>query len=158
MKRFQSDLNDKLDQAISNLSPNYTRDGWQIRKSHLGCRRQQSHTDFEPRGGILEVPSTEVPLAAILALEDRTKLVAWPGFIGYDFEGFSREGGQVFEFNAGDLLIFRGDLVHAGSEYPDRENVRLHCFIDNANVSRENNRTFIVKDGQESIRSIESVE
>jgi hypothetical protein len=145
MQKFKQRLDAELDPIVSNLSPNFVRDEWQILFSAPGCKRQQSHTDYEPRGGILDVGHEEMPLAAVLALEDQTNLVVWPNFIGYDFEGFDRENGEVAEFNAGDLLIFRGDLVHAGAGYPDRSNVRLHCFIDNQNVDRKNNRTFIVK-------------
>lgn len=145
MKRFTSQLNSELDQLLSSLSDNYVRDDWQILISKEGCKRQPSHTDYEPDGGVLEVPDREVPLAAVLALEDRTNLVVWPNFINYDFDGFDQDKGELAEFNAGDLLIFRGDLVHAGAEYPDRENVRLHCFVDHKDVDRRNNRTHLVK-------------
>ena len=45
------------------------------------------------------------------------------------------------EMNKGDLFLFRGDLVHAGSEY-DKSNIRLHCFMDRD--YRKPNRTWLI--------------
>jgi hypothetical protein len=44
---------------------------------------------------------------------------------------------------AGDAVLFRGDLVHAGSEY-SKANVRLHIYLDSPVVPRDPNRTWII--------------
>ena len=39
---------------------------------------------------------------------------------------------KTVTLNAGDVLIFRGDLVHAGSAHSSDEvtNVRIHCYLE----------------------------
>jgi ectoine hydroxylase-related dioxygenase (phytanoyl-CoA dioxygenase family) len=43
----------------------------------------------------------------------------------------------------GDVLIFRPDLIHAGSSYSE-ENLRLHVYLDSLEITRPANRTFII--------------
>ena len=43
--------------------------------------------------------------------------------------------------NAGDLIIFRGDLSHAGAAY-EEDNVRVHVYIDSPLYPREPGETF----------------
>ena len=45
--------------------------------------------------------------------------------------------------NKGDIVIFRCDFVHSGSGY-DKENIRLHCYLDSKTVLRDPNRTFLI--------------
>lgn len=45
----------------------------------------------------------------------------------------------------GDVLIFRGDAVHAGSAYPTKPNMRLHCYIDSPLLRRPKNKTYILE-------------
>jgi|LakMenEpi03Aug12_release.lakeMendotaPanAssembly.Ray.scaffolds.fasta_scaffold5816299_1 hypothetical protein len=51
---------------------------------------------------------------------------------------------EIKKLNKGDIFIFRGDLVHAGSSYK-KSNIRLHCFLDSSLVHRDSNRTWKVK-------------
>jgi len=51
---------------------------------------------------------------------------------------------QIVTMAKGDILYFRGDLVHAGASY-DRENFRLHCFMDSPSVKRVKNRTWLIE-------------
>jgi hypothetical protein len=44
----------------------------------------------------------------------------------------------------GDILFFRGDLIHAGSAYAEA-NVRLHMYLDHPMAPRDANRTWIVR-------------
>ena len=56
-----------------------------------------------------------------LSLQDNTKLVVYP---------FDKGGEEVpLTLNAGDIVIFRGDLVHTGAAY-DACNLSLHLYID----------------------------
>ncbi len=142
MKRFTNLLDHQIKEIISSER---VKSNWIVLHSKKGCRRQQAHTDYEPTGGILEVPNEDIPLAAVLALEDNTKLVVWPGSIGFDFTDFKENDGIELVFNAGDLVVFRGDLVHAGAAYQE-ENIRLHCYLDHKDVDRKNNRTLLVKE------------
>ena len=62
------------------------------------------------------------PLGALLALEEGTKLAV---------HGI----GDVL-LQRGDCLVFDGDLVHAGSAYPDAPNTRVHVYLDVPTVER----------------------
>lgn len=61
-----------------------------------------------------------MPLAAIVALQDGTRLHVWSFDTGKE---------EAVTLDEGDVIVFRGDLGHAGSEY-DEENWRLHIYID----------------------------
>ena len=66
-------------------------------------------------------PWGDAHLAMIVALQDGTRLPIYP---------FDRGGERdVVELNAGDVFLFRGDLVHIGAEYRSL-NIRIHSYID----------------------------
>ena len=44
-----------------------------------------------------------------------------------------------------DVLVFRGDVVHAGSWY-EQENLRIHAYVDVEGASRRANVTYIIRD------------
>jgi hypothetical protein len=46
---------------------------------------------------------------------------------------------KTISLNQGDILIFRGDLIHAGSEYLE-ENYRIHIFYDSKFLNHISNR------------------
>ncbi len=58
-----------------------------------------------------------------------------------------RDGEHVLEeltdltLNPGDVLVMRGDLVHAGGGYEHGHFARLHCYLDNPRVKRGANTT-----------------
>ena len=115
-------------------------------RSLPGCTRQLAHTDYIPDEELLMSTAENRPLLCVLALEDGTKLVVWPGSHRL-ISGRSRLmkpiEPRVVWLNAGDAILFRGDLVHAGAEY-ETENIRLHCYIDSKAVNRHPNRTYII--------------
>ena len=43
---------------------------------------------------------------------------------------------------AGDLLVFDGDCVHAGSAYTTT-NTRVHCYLDSCTHARKVNQTWL---------------
>ena len=48
---------------------------------------------------------------------------------------------KIINLERGDALIFRGDLIHAGSAY-EMDNVRLHCYLDVPGTKRNHDQTF----------------
>lgn len=110
-------------------------------QSLAGCRRQAAHCDYIPTPELL-VTKTK-PLLFILALEDNTYLDVWAG----SHLRKSLRGRPILPtrltLNAGDAIIFRSDLVHAGSAY-DKSNIRIHFYIDHPSVPRDPNRTWII--------------
>jgi hypothetical protein len=115
-------------------------------RSLPGCTRQLAHTDYIPDEELLTCSAENRPLLCVFALEDKTKLVVWPGSHKL-LHGRGRSlkpiEPKVVWLNAGDAILFRGDLVHAGAEY-ETENIRLHCYIDSKAVNRHPNRTYII--------------
>ena len=66
-------------------------------------------------------PWGDAHLVMITALQDGTRLPYYP---------FDRGGQQkIAKLNAGDVFVFRGDLVHVGAEY-DSLNIRIHSYVD----------------------------
>lgn len=112
-----------------------------------GCERQSAHTDYIPDSSLLQCEKEKLPYLFLFALEQQTKLVVWPGSHKV-VQGRGRTvvpiEPKVIELKAGDALVFRPDLVHAGAEY-DVENFRIHCYIDSVAVKRDPNRTWIIQ-------------
>jgi hypothetical protein len=83
-------------------------------------------------------PWGDAHLAMIVALEDNTPLHIYP----FDKGGVR----ETIILNAGDRVVFRGDLIHCGAAY-DKRNVRIHCFLDSTAptvVQRDPDDTFPV--------------
>lgn len=55
-------------------------------------------------------------------------------------------------FDAADVLVFYGDLIHAGSAYPET-NYRLHCYLDLSSCKRPLNVTNLVTDSHPYLAS-----
>jgi len=100
-----------------------------VLQSYEGCRRQQFHTDYD--ADLLAAQgSRKKPQGCLLALEKDTTLEVKEG-----------PGAHTVRLGPGDLLVFDGDCVHAGSAY-DRPNTRVHCYLDVATHAREPNKTW----------------
>ena len=143
---------------------------WNILQSLAGCKQQQAHTDYVPDPTFIEkmkeldVPSkqSKIPLLCLVALEPNTYLDIWENSIQLitqsedilkDILNPGVERVRI-TLQPGDILIFRPDLVHAGSAY-EIENVRLHVYLDSAEIPRTPNRTFIIhKHGGEWLRAM----
>lgn len=100
-----------------------------------GCSKQLYHGDSAHPKTYLDagVPWGDVPLVMFLATEDDTKLHVRP---------FDKGGAEeTITLNAGDLVIFRGDLSHAGAAY-DKDNLRIHVYIDSKLHARRKDDTF----------------
>jgi len=85
----------------------------------------------------------------LIAIESGTKLRIWPkshrlSTINPLFFTQKPIYPVDIELQQGDILVFRADLVHAGSSY-EHENVSVHVFLDHDSVYRQQNRTWIVK-------------
>jgi hypothetical protein len=85
--------------------------------SKAGCRRQDLHTDY-PLAPTKEYRTvySKSSFFALVALMDGTSIVLGDN--------------KVKMIDRGDVLIGRGDLVHAGNSY-GKDNFRLHYYFDN---------------------------
>ena len=120
-----------------------------ILESARGCQIQAAHTDYIPDAALLETDDDTVPLLAVFALQNGTKLDVWP-----ESHRLMRRprltrhtpkvARKTVELDAGDVIVFRGDLIHAGSAYTAR-NLRIHAYLDHPTVSRPPNRTWVIQ-------------
>ena len=69
------------------------------------------------------------PMGVIFALEDYTY--------------FNTKSRRIV-LKKGQVLIFDGDMVHAGSAY-EKENTRIHLYLDSEEVPRRRNKTYLVQ-------------
>ena len=95
-------------------------------KSEANCPKQKRHADSAGRNSLRDRPWGDVPKVALLFPEGGT-LHVYP---------FDEEGERTLTLKPGDLVLFRGDLGHAGAAY-DIENVRGHVYIDSYVIRRK---------------------
>lgn len=120
-------------------------------ESKEGCLDQPAHSDWPEE--ILDRLSDDgtfegLPVGCILALEDDTALNVWTdpktgdgcSCIQELFCASTTYTPTRVSLNAGDILLFRADLVHSGASYT-KNNVRIHCFLDRRGVKRTENDT-----------------
>lgn len=123
--------------ALSGQKPQ----SWVGLQSRPGCQEQPPHADFPPLG----LSEEQMPLAVLVALMPGTTVQVWPRslrYTGYDLNKIQKVS---LSLNPGDVFLFRGDLVHAGSAYAD-ENFRLHAVLINPeNPVKYSNQTWLVE-------------
>ena len=137
-------LHDELVAKVRDMFPGKTPRDMVVLRSDPGCSVQRAHTDYTA-GALRKVlgDDDKVPLACVIALMDETRFDVWPGAIRcFDLP----DDAPVFPhlqltLNAGDMLVFRGDLVHGGAAFAVA-NIRLHMYLDVQGVRRVNNKTF----------------
>lgn len=128
-------------------------------RSTAGCSRQMAHCDYVPYDDLLNASDDTLPHLLLLALENNTFLDVWP----HSHKLFRAQSPscnpekkfavQQVVLDKGDALLFRADLVHAGSAY-DTCNTRVHIYLD-THVKRVENRTWIVcKHAPEELASL----
>jgi ectoine hydroxylase-related dioxygenase (phytanoyl-CoA dioxygenase family) len=157
----------------NDLFPHLQMNDWVIIKSLPGCKNQASHTDYQPSEEMED--ESKIPINIIVALQDKTYINIWPrshrlickdlvnteGISSWDLMSDAEKNSYKkinmikVEMKKGDLLLFRGDLVHSGSNYSE-SNIRLHCFMDpKDNFYRSPNKTWIIhKHASEYLRNI----
>ncbi len=144
-----------LFQFLKRNYPNHTANTMVHLISDDGCSQQVAHADYEPTIEFARSSDAMVPLGCLVAISPGTKLVVWPESIRLSYmsdalrNDFISEHGPISSqeicLEPGDILIFRGDLIHAGAAY-DKLNVRIHVYLDSPDVSRMPNRTWFPSD------------
>ena len=113
-------------------------------ESLAGCQRQAAHCDYIPDEELLALPSEEMPLLFLLAIEPSTTLDLWPGsHLVIQGKRKSLCKRETIRLDPGDAILFRADLVHAGSAY-EVPNRRVHLYLDHPEYRRDPNRTWII--------------
>ncbi len=134
---------------VKNIYPNLIPTDMVILRSLAGCKKQIPHCDYEQDLSFGITPDDKIPLGCLISIMPGTTLDIWPRSIRLpclDKELTDKTEPilrQTISLDPGKMLFFRGDLVHAGSSY-DKDNYRLHLFIDSDNVKRNPNRTWFM--------------
>jgi hypothetical protein len=139
MLRFKTTLIDRL----CALFPGHKVDSMVSLLSEEGCQSQLAHTDYSPDALKNVASDDKMPLACLVALTDGnsprhslffsyfcwagTLFDVWPEAIRFDS---SRKFKHLqIKLQAGDVLVFRGDLVHGGAAVKEA-NVRIHAYME----------------------------
>ncbi|KKL07371.1 hypothetical protein LCGC14_2586680 [marine sediment metagenome] len=160
LQRRSANLRNGIQDFVSEQFPHLTLKNLVVIHSKPGCGDQASHCDYVPEPNLATVPDSHFPLAVLLAVMPGTKISVWPRSIRFAYtsptilQQIQPIHRKTLELDIGDMLVFRGDLVHAGAAY-DEENVRIHCFLDSELVPRTPNHTWLVhKDSCQELRDI----
>ncbi len=141
------DAFNKIVDCLQTKYPQHTVCDCNIIFSDAGCRIQAAHCDYSIDSSFAQLCDEDVPLGCLVAVEI-CKLYVWRG--SHRLSGLKEEllkgvkeiKPTVIYLRPGDGIVFRGDTIHAGAEYKER-NVRLHVYIDSPAVNREKNSTFL---------------
>lgn len=138
----------ELERFLAVQFPTLKQSRWALLQSDPGCQRQMAHIDFECDDAFLRCikRNVHVPMLALVALQPQTSICLWEhssAIIRGTYSGDPIAPTKV-ALEPGDVLLFRADLVHAGSEYSN-PNIRLHCYLDSTEVQRTPNRTMIIR-------------
>jgi len=112
-------------------------------ESEPGCQRQAAHCDYIPTAELLRLDASKLPLLFLLAIEPNTTLDVWPGSHHTIRSKGPLRPRKTVQLDAGDAIVFRADLVHAGSAYASA-NRRVHVYLDSPVHARQPNRTWII--------------
>lgn len=122
----------KMRRALKGVLYGRVASGSVVLHSSPGCRQQQWHTDYDPA---LLRRCRRKPLGAVLALQDGT------AFMVRADDGRQRR----LQLSRGDVLVFDGDLVHAGAAYA-KHNTRVHMYVDSPTTPSVHNQTWLHHD------------
>ncbi len=79
-----------------------------------------------------------LPLGVVIGLQGKMLFDVWPGAVNWDASPFFEH--VQLTLGPGDAVFFLGSAVHAGAAF-EEENVRLHGYLDSAEVEREPDTT-----------------
>ena len=124
---YEKNLLRKLKSALNKINVSNDRQMTDVVTlySKPGCLPQRYHRDYDHH--LLFGLKTK-PRGVIFALEDFT---------------YFKTPNKIYTLYSGDILVFDGDLIHAGAGY-DKENVRIHAYLDVDDIYREKNRVWFV--------------
>ncbi|KAG1685440.1 hypothetical protein DVH05_008378 [Phytophthora capsici] len=133
-------INKEVETIVKETSAKWKLDpsSWHVLKSLPGGTRQAPHKDFptyETARAVLQ--EDWVQASVIVSLQPNTRFIVFPRCLGGPVEA---DDAEILELDVGEILFFRGDLVHAGADF-DEENVRLFCYILVKGIQREDNAT-----------------
>ena len=161
LQKIILDIKSSIRDAIPEFTQDLTFNDWVAIKSLANCQEQPPHTDFVPTQEFIDMMQYHcgsMSLLCLISTMPNTYFDVWPGSIDLiqrPDEDYSKAPitRRRIKLDEGDILIFRPDLIHAGSAY-DVENIRLHAYMDSPVLRRLRNRTWIIhKNGSDALRN-----
>jgi ectoine hydroxylase-related dioxygenase (phytanoyl-CoA dioxygenase family) len=141
--RTNSKLYHQLEQLVQNEFPHLTPSDAVVLQSKPGCAAQKVHADYNVFD--MKHHNSTIPYSLLLALDEHTRLIVYPGSQRLSEKGNEDHFHQsVVYLSPGDVVFFRGDLLHAGCAY-DAKNARVHMYLDSTTHVREKDRTWILE-------------
>ena len=126
-------------------------DTWRISDTSIitsvpGCGHQEAHTDYDV-AFMAKLPHTLLPYSVLLGAGPGCSIVTvWPNSTGMHRKMSTKPAAKIepvhVVLGAGDLLIMRGDLYHAGGAYPLEHNTRVHTFLEPQSAPHDHARTY----------------
>ena len=116
-------------------------------KSEKGCKRQLAHCDYPQNIEFARCDDENIPLGCLVCVDENTTIDVWQKSIKIPClaEDLVKKVKPIerttLKLEIGDIFVFRGDLVHAGSAYKT-DNYRVHLFLDSKSVKRNKNTTW----------------
>lgn len=135
------ELIQKMDDAVRQLFPTLSGFNPVLLHSLGGCAKQQPHIDWPYYNVSIQKHHHygSMPMSAVLATESHSKLDLWEKshhlvkkYIEGDRDQWIHEPtirSKIINIPKGCMIIFRQDLVHAGSHY-SKENIRLFQYYN----------------------------
>ncbi len=138
-KRFQSRILPKhkqlftiCEQVKQNLAsklPYHNADSPFLLMSLPDCPVQPAHSDLLPQKNTRRSKINQLACACVIAIMENTTLTLWKGVNNTNIESGPLVFPSVICLNVGDLLLFTGSQIHAGSAYKEL-NFRIHLYLD----------------------------
>lgn len=163
-RRFRRDLSRLLSKALPHhdVGKTLTLGETVVIASQAGCQQQAAHTDHVPSLQLQRLVNDnpeKLPLAMLVAVQAGTTLEVWPRSIGLVTRSRDKDlpttplPPRTVQLPTGSVMVFRADLVHAGSAYATNHR-RLHLFVESTAFQREADTTFIIRDADPSLAAI----
>jgi len=152
--RVAQDVSRRFKAFAASKLPNHVPNSPVLIRSEPGCAVQPPHCDADLTAASVASACTTsatrfAPCAMLVAIQEGSYFDAWPNTPELMRTSALRLCAAPAEsvphvlvfLQPGDVILFRGDLVHAGSAYT-KANTRFHMFLDHATIPRHPDVTF----------------
>jgi len=139
-----AEIEPTINWVIGHYLPNLNPSTCHVIGSHKGAKSQQKHRDNKD-DYTRDLADNDMSISALSYFES-SFLYVWPKSCGSSFwkdENISYEP-TCLRMDKGDILLFRQDLCHAGTE-SDSSNIRLHAYFDHPACKRDEDSTEYVR-------------
>ena len=121
------------------INPQWCPRVYTILKSLPGGPRQAPHRDFTTQQ-IGCVAPIDLPGSAMICIHEPVSIATY----GSGSYRPSMDNERILTIDPGDVLFFRGDLIHCGMAYTTT-NIRIHCYLDRSGMESYYDTTEVLR-------------